>query len=110
MQQRPHGAARPHGTPDSSASVYLGELVWTWSAVLHQATCRFSGAVGHFSQMTPTTIAGSAALVTGCRTPTVTVEFITVNHGNHTDMIGFTAASRQFDRLRDTSLQALLDS
>jgi hypothetical protein len=88
----------------------LGELDRTWTAGLDQATCRFSGAVGHFSQMTPTTIADSAALVTECRTPAVSVEFITVNHGNHTDMIGFTAASSQFDRLHDTSLQALLDS
>ena len=90
--------------------VDLGQLAQTWTAGLDQATCHFSGAVGHFSQMTPTTIAGSAALVTECRTPTVSVEFITVNHGNHTDMIGFTAASSQFDRLHDTSLQALLDS
>ena len=90
--------------------VDLGQLAQTWTAGLDQATCHFSGAVGHFSQMTPTKIAGSAALVTECRTPTVSVEFITVNHGNHTDMIGFTAASSQFDRLHDTSLQALLDS
>ena len=88
----------------------LGELDRTWTAGLDQATCRFSGAVGHFSQMTPTTIADSAALLTECRTPAGTVEFITVNHGNYTDMIGFTAASSQFDRLHDTSLQALLDS
>ncbi|HVS06055.1 MAG TPA: hypothetical protein VHK65_07790 [Candidatus Dormibacteraeota bacterium] len=60
--------------------------------------------------MTSTTIAGSAALVTECRTPAVSVEFITVNHGNLTDMIALSAASSQFDHLRDTSLQALLDS
>jgi hypothetical protein len=90
--------------------VDLGQLDRTWTAGLDQATCHFSGAVGHFSRMTSTTIAGSAALVTECRTPTVSVEFITVNHGNHTDMIAFTAASSQFDRLHDTSLQALLDS
>ena len=90
--------------------VDLRELDRTWTADLDQATCRFPGAVGHFSHMTSTTIAGSAALVTECRTPTVSVEFITVNHGNHTDMIGFTAASSQFDRVHDTSLQALLES
>lgn len=63
-----------------------------------------------FSPVTPTTIAGSAALVTECRTPTVSIEFITVNHGSHTDMIGFSAASSQFDHLHDASLYALLDS
>jgi len=88
----------------------LAQLDRAWTAGLDQATCHFSGAVGQFSRMTPTTIAGSAALVTECRTPTVSVEFITVNHGNHTDMIGFSAASSQFDHLRDVSLQALLDS
>lgn len=90
--------------------VDLGQLDRTWTAGLDQATCHFSGTVGHFSRMTPSTIAASAALVTECRTPTVSVEFITVNHGNHTDMIGFSAGSSQFDRLRDASLQALLDS
>jgi hypothetical protein len=90
--------------------VDLGQLDRTWTAGLDQATCHFSGAVGHFSAMTSTTITASAALVTECRTPTVSVEFITVNHGNHTDMIAFSAASSQFDRLRDTSVQALLDS
>jgi hypothetical protein len=88
----------------------LGQLDRTWTAGLDQATCRFSGAVGHFSRMMPTTIAGSTALVTECRTPTVSVEFITLNHANQTDMIGFTAASSQFDRLRDTSVRALLGS
>jgi hypothetical protein len=90
--------------------VDLGQLDRTWTAGLDQATCHFSGAVGHFSRMTSTTIAGSAALVTECRTPAVSVEFITVNHGNLTDMIALSAASSQFDHLRDTSLQALLDS
>jgi hypothetical protein len=90
--------------------VDLAQLDRTWTAGLDQATCHFAGAVGHFSRMTETTIGGSAALVTECRTPTVSVEFITVDHGNHTDMIGFSAASSQFDHLRDASLQALLDS
>jgi hypothetical protein len=90
--------------------VDLAQLDRSWTAGLDQATCRFSGAVGHFSRMTPATIAGSAALVTECRTPTVSVEFITLNHANQTDMIGFTAASGQFDRLRDTSLRVVLDS
>ena len=90
--------------------VDLGQLDRTWTAGLDQATCHFSGAVGRFSPMTPTTVAGSRALVTECRTPTVSVQFITVNHGNHTDTIAFTGASSQFDQLRDGSLQALLDS
>ena len=90
--------------------VDLGQLERSWTAGRDQTICGFSGAVGHFSPMSPTTIGGSAALVTECRTPTISVEFVTVNHGNHTDMIGFSAASSQFDRLRDTSLHALLDS
>lgn len=60
--------------------------------------------------MTPATIAGSAALVTDCRTPAVSVEVITVNHGNHTDVIAFSAASSEFDHLRDGSLHSVLDS
>jgi len=90
--------------------VDLGQLDRTWTAGLDQATCRFSGAVGHFSRMTPTTIGGSAALVTECRTPTVSVELITVNHANRTDMIGFSSASSQFAQLRDGALHDLLAS
>jgi hypothetical protein len=56
------------------------------------------------------TIAGSAALITQCRTSKFSVEFITVNNGNRTYMISFSAASTQFDHLRNTSLQAVLDS
>jgi hypothetical protein len=90
--------------------IELAQLDRMWTADLDQATCRFAGSVGHFSRMAPTTIAGSAALVTECRTPTISVEVITVNHGNHTDMLAFSAASSQFDHLRDRSLQGMLDS
>src|SRR3981081_4160505 len=45
----------------------VGQLARTWTAGLDQATCHFSGTVGHFSRMTPSTIAASAALVTECR-------------------------------------------
>jgi len=86
----------------------LGQLPRTWRA--DQATCHVAGAVSHFSPLTPATVAGSAALVTECRTPTVTVEFITVNNGNHTYTIGFSAASSQFDQQRDGPLHDLLAS
>jgi hypothetical protein len=94
--------------PRRAGFVDLGELARTWRG--DQATCTFSGAVAHFSVMTRTTIAGSPALVAECRTPTISVEFITVNHANHTDMIDLSAASRQFDQLRDGALKAVLDS
>jgi hypothetical protein len=94
--------------PRQAGFVDLGQLARTWRG--DQATCSFSGAVGHFSTMTRATIAGSPALVTECRTPTISVEFITLNHANHTVMIGFSAASSQFDQLRDGALKAVLDS
>ncbi|HEV3096223.1 MAG TPA: hypothetical protein VG104_03655 [Candidatus Dormibacteraeota bacterium] len=74
------------------------------------AVCQYSGVLGHYSRETSTMIAGSAALVTDCRTPTVTIEYITVTHASHTYQLGFSAASSQFDRLRDGALRDLLGS
>jgi hypothetical protein len=74
------------------------------------AVCQYSGVVGHYSRATSTTIAGSAALVTDCRTPTVSIESITVTHASHTYQLVFSAASSQFDRLRDGALRDLLGS
>jgi hypothetical protein len=59
---------------------------------------------------TRTTVAGSAALMTDCRTSTVGVEVVTVNHANHTYTIALTSASGQFDRLRAGTLDDLLAS
>jgi hypothetical protein len=94
--------------PRQAGFIDLGQLARTWRG--DQATCQFSGALSHFGPMTRTTVAGSAALATECRTPTISVEIITVDHGGHTDLIGFSAASSQFDHLRDTSLRTLIDS
>jgi hypothetical protein len=96
--------------PRQPGYVDLGQLDRSWSAGLDQATCHFSGAVGHFSRMRPGTVGGFPALVTDCRTPTVSVEFITVNHANRTYMIGFSAASTQFAQQRDGPLHDLLAS
>jgi hypothetical protein len=96
--------------PHQAGYVDLGQLDRSWSAGLDQATCHFSGAVGHFSRMRPSTVGGAPALLTDCRTPAVSVEFITVNRANRTYMIGFSAASSQFAQQRDGSLHDVLAS
>jgi hypothetical protein len=49
-------------------------------------------------------------LITDCRTSTVGVEVIWVNHPNHTYTLALTSASGQFDRLRAGALDDLLAS
>jgi len=80
------------------------------SGYIDHAFCQYSGVLGHYSRETSTTVAGSAALVTDCRTPTVSIESITVTHASHTYQLAFSAASSQFDRLRDGALRDLLGS
>lgn len=77
---------------------------------LDQPTCGLALTATRASATTRTTVAGSAALMTDCRTSTVGVEVITVNHQNHTYTIALTSASRQFDRLRTGALHDLLAS
>lgn len=77
---------------------------------LNQPTCGPALTATRASVTTRTTVAGSAALITDCRTSTVGVEVITVNHPNHIYTIVLTSASRQFDRLRAGALHDLLAS
>ena len=107
--------------PDSTAStselmVLLGpisdgvqaHLVVT--SGLDQPACGLALTGTGATAATRTIVAGSAALMTDCRTSTVGVEVITVNHRNHTYTIALTSASGQFDRLRAGALYDLLAS
>lgn len=77
---------------------------------LDHETCGLALSAPHVTGTTRTTVAGSAALVTDCRTSTVSAELITVNHGSRTYTIAFTCASSQFAQLRDGALHDLLAS
>ena len=77
---------------------------------LNQPTCGLALTATRASAATRTTVAGSAASITDCRTSSVGVEVITVNHQNHIYTIVLTSASRQFDQLRAGALHDLLAS
>lgn len=77
---------------------------------LDHETCGLALTATHVTGTTRTTVAGSAALVTDCRTSTMSAELITVNHGNRTYTIAFTCASSQFAQLRDGALHDLIAS
>jgi hypothetical protein len=79
------------------------------TADLDHPTCGLALTATHVIP-TRTSVAGSAALVTECRSSTVSAELITVNHRNQTYTIALTCASSQFAQQRDGALHDLLAS
>ena len=87
--------------------VRLSDIDKEWRTVLGSQA---PGLTAGFSALTPTTIGGSDALVTESHPSGAGLEFIIVDHANHTYVIGFSAASSQFVHLRNSDLASLLAS
>ena len=89
----------------------LSELDQVWPLVMAGQT---PGLPAGFSPLRPTSVGGSDALMTeypsGASTPGGGLEYIIVDHANHTYVISFSAASSQFVHLRDGDFAGLLAS
>ncbi len=94
-------------TNSNGRFVRLSDVDQQWATVLGSQSY---GLTAGFSALTPTTIGGSDAVVTTYHAAGADIEFIIVDHANHTYLIGFSAASSQFASLRDGDFASLLAS
>lgn len=87
--------------------VRLSDVRQQWGTVLRSQA---PGLAAGFSALTPTTVGGADALMMEYHPSGGGIEYIIVDHNNHTYLIGFSAASSQFVRLRDGDFASLLAS